>query len=76
MSNPLINKPNTPDIRGMFNEFKQNPTQTLIKAKFKIPDSVDNNPQSIIQYLLNSGQITQQHVNMAQSRLSWLKQFI
>lgn len=75
MSNPLINnqKNNIPDIRGMFEEFKKNPTQALIKAKFKIPDTVGSEPQAIVQHLLNSGQITQQQVNAARSQLQMFR---
>lgn len=73
--NPLINKPKTPDIRGMYESFSKNPLEALTKAKFNIPDSVGNNPQQIIQHLLNSGQISQQQVNTAQQRLSWLNGF-
>lgn len=73
--NPLVNKPQTPDIRGMFNEFKQNPVEMLIKSKFNIPKEVGDNPQAIVQHLLNSGQISQNTVNTAQQRLSWLNSF-
>ena len=75
MSNPLVNKTNKPDIKQMFNEFKQNPTQALIKAKFNLPDNIGSDPQAIVQHLLNTGQITQQQVNAAQGRLQWFRQF-
>lgn len=75
MSNPLISKTNKPDIRQMFNDFKANPTQMLIKARFNLPDSVGNDPQAIVQHLLNTGQITQQQINTAQGKLAWFRQF-
>lgn len=75
MSNPLISKTNKPDIKQMFNDFKANPTQALIKAKFNLPDNINNDPQSIVQHLLNTGQITQEQINTAQNKLAWLRQF-
>lgn len=75
MSNPLINQQSKPDIKQMFNEFKANPAQMLIKAKFNLPDNIGSDPQAIVQHLLNTGQITQQQVNAAQGRLQWFRQF-
>ena len=50
----------------MFQQIKQNPMQVL-QSRFNIPQNVDmNNPNDIIQHLLNTGQITQQQVNQAQ----------
>lgn len=75
MSNPLINNSRTPDIRKMFAEFKSNPMQALTKAHFNLPQNVGNNPQDIIQHLMNTGQLTQDQLNEARGRMSWLKQF-
>lgn len=44
-------------------QFKQNPLAVLGR-RFNIPQNI-NNPQEIVQYLLNSGQITQAQVNNA-----------
>lgn len=48
-------------LQGM----KQNPMQILSQYGLNIPNNI-NNPQDIIQHLLNSGQISQEQVNNAQ----------
>lgn len=50
------------DINQAFQQFKQNPVEYLIKAKFNIPDNIPVNPASIGQYLLQSGQINQNQI--------------
>ena len=47
----------------MISQFKQNPIGMLMQ-KYNIPQNI-NNPQEIIQHLLNSGQVTQDQVNKA-----------
>lgn len=46
-------------------QFKQNPLG-LIASQFNVPPNL-NDPQAIIQHLLNSNQITQEQVNAAMS---------
>lgn len=53
------------NLMNMFNRLTQNPTQTLIESGLNIPAEISNNPQQIVQYLLNSGQVNQQQVNQA-----------
>lgn len=47
----------------MLQQFQSNPMQMLAQ-RFNLPQNI-NDPQQIIQYLLNSGQITQEQVNQA-----------
>lgn len=47
------------DINQAFQQFKQNPVEYLAKANFNIPDNIPANPQSIGQYLMQSGQLNQ-----------------
>lgn len=54
---------NINDLMNMYQQFSQNPMQMLAR-RFNIPQNV-NNPQDIIQHLLNSGQVTQDQVNRA-----------
>ena len=49
----------------MLSQLKQNPAGMLKQAGYNIPDGL-NNPQQIINHLLNSGQVNQGRVNMAQ----------
>ncbi len=55
-------------------ELQRNPMQILRKRGFNIPDNVNvNDPNSIIQYLMNSGQVTQSRYNQARQFLSQFK---
>ena len=56
-----------PNISEMFQKFKQNPMDYLLKSKLNIPDNIGNNPQNILQYLVNSGQVSQQKLSQAQA---------
>lgn len=46
-----------------YQQFKANPMQMLMQ-RFNIPQNM-NNPNEILQHLLNTGQITQDQVNQA-----------
>jgi len=50
-------------LKNMIPRFSQNPMQVLA-SRYNIPQGI-NNPQDIIQHLLNTGQITQQQVDGA-----------
>ena len=47
----------------MLNQLKQNP-MAVLSQRFNIPQNL-NDPNQIIQHLLNTGQVTQQQVNNA-----------
>lgn len=47
----------------MVNQIKQNP-MAVLSQRFKIPQNM-NDPNQIIQHLLNTGQVTQEQVNNA-----------
>jgi len=48
----------------MLQQLRSNPMQILSK-RFNLPQNLPNNPQDIIQHLLNTGQISQAQVNNA-----------
>ena len=52
------------NIFGMLNGLMSNPMQILNQRGFNLPQNL-NDPQQIVQHLLNSGQITQDQVNQA-----------
>lgn len=54
---------NPMNVLQMYQQFRQNP-MGLLTRKFNIPQNL-NNPQEIIQHLLNSGQVSQAQVNQA-----------
>lgn len=51
------------DVITLFNMLKSNPMQVL-SQKFDLPQNI-NDPQQIIQHLLNTGQVSQDQVNRA-----------
>lgn len=56
-----------------FMNFMQNPTQFIIKSNLNIPKQYLNNPNDAIQYLLNSGRISQDQYNKAVQQANSLK---
>lgn len=56
---------NVNDLMNIVQQLRTNPMQLLSK-RFNIPQNIDtSNPNTIIQHLLNSGQVTQDQVNRA-----------
>ena len=49
----------------MFNlfQFAQNPMQYIMKSRLNIPQNFQGNANDMIQYLLNTGQLTQDQFN-------------
>ena len=57
---------NPMNILGMLQQFKTNPMQMLLQQRMNVPQGVPmNDPQAIMNYLLQSGQISQQQINNA-----------
>ena len=56
---------NINDIMNLYSQLKQNPMQ-LLSQRFNIPQNINmQNPNEIIQHLLNTGQVNQSQVNQA-----------
>lgn len=56
---------NINDIVNMYQQMRNNPMQ-MLSQKFNIPQNVNQtDPNEILQYLLNTGQVTQSQVNQA-----------
>ncbi len=54
---------NLKDISDMYQRFRQNPMQ-MLNQRFNIPQNVNlNDPNAILQHLMNSGQVSQNQVN-------------
>ncbi len=56
------------DIQTLLNQFKgfmNNPVQYMMSNRLNIPQEMLNNPSQSIQYLLNTGKITQQQYDWA-----------
>jgi len=51
------------NILSMYQQFRANPMQ-MLQNRFNIPQGINiNDPNAIIQHLLNSGQISQEQLN-------------
>ena len=54
---------NMNQLMNMYQQLRSNPMQMLTR-RFNLPQGMNmNNPNDIVQYLLNTGQISQQQVN-------------
>lgn len=64
---------NITELFSMVQQIRQDPAGMLSK-RFNLPANLPKDPQEIIQYLLNSGQVSQQQVNQAmQMRKMFMK---
>ena len=57
----------------MLSQLKQNP-MALLSRRFKIPQNVNmQDPNAVIEYLMNSGQVSQDMYNRANQQLAQIK---
>jgi predicted amidophosphoribosyltransferase len=56
---------NMSNVMQLFQVFRQNPMQFLLSRGMNVPQNIQNDPNAIIQYMLNNGQISQQQYNQA-----------
>lgn len=49
-------------IADQFSNFMSNPLQFLMQKRINIPQEYANDPRGAVQYLLNSGQMSQQQL--------------
>lgn len=57
MRRPMMNNPQT--MNNQMALFRQNPFQFLLQRNINIPNEYANNPQGAVQYLMNTGQMSQ-----------------
>lgn len=60
MNNPLVRQ--QPNMMQMLQQMRSNPMQMLQQAGFKVPQNM-NDPNTIIQHLMQSGQLSQDRYN-------------
>lgn len=58
-----------PSMLQMVQQFKQNPLGFLLQRRLNVPPNVANDPNAILNYLLSTGQISQNQINMAYQTL-------
>lgn len=51
------------NMMQMFNQFRQNPIGALMRMGFNVPPHLQNNPEGTVNYLRNSGQMSEQQFN-------------
>ena len=54
---------NMASMMQKFNQFRQNPVGALMGMGFNVPQHLQNNPEGIVNYLRNSGQMTDEQFN-------------
>lgn len=59
MANRLFEEQMSQGMMGQFSSFMRNPFQFLTRRRINIPEEYANDPQGAVQYLLNSGQMSQ-----------------
>ena len=57
------------NIMQMVQQFKQNPLWFLIQRRLNVPANIAHDPNAIFNYLLSTGQINQNQINMAYQTL-------
>ena len=57
----------------MLAQFKQNPMQFFMQHKLNVPQNLMNDPQAILNHLLQTGQVSQDAVNAAYQAMSQFK---
>lgn len=60
------------NLMQMLQQLRQNPMQFLKQAGYNVPDNLTS-PNDIIQYLMNSGQVTQQRYEQARQMAARFK---
>lgn len=58
---------NIKNMFGQFQQFMSNPAQFMMQNKLSIPQEYLSDPNGAIQYLMNSGKLTQQQYDWARN---------
>lgn len=62
-----------PNIMQAVQALKQNPMQFIMQRKFNVPQNIANDPNAIIQHLMNTGQVSQQNYNLVMQKINQFK---
>jgi hypothetical protein len=57
--------PNIQNVQQMLGQIKANPMQFLLQRKMNVPQNMMNDPQAIINHLVQTGQVNQNQINSA-----------
>lgn len=63
MNNPMM----------MLQQLKMNPMQFLMSRRLNVPQNMINNPNAIVNHLLQTGQISQEQLNRAYQQMNQMR---
>jgi len=72
----MPNPGNMMSMLGMLPKFMQNPMAAMMECGMNVPENIRSNPQAITNYLLNSGQMTQEQYDTVSSLANMAQNFI
>lgn len=61
------------NMMQMFQAFMQNPAQMLAQKGINVPQNMMNDPNAILQHLMNTGQMTQGQYNNAMQQAQQMR---
>lgn len=67
MANKLFRETQNNSLMSRLQMLKENPQQFLLQSGFKIPPEYQGSPQDAVNYLVQSGQVSQDKVNYVMS---------
>lgn len=59
-------------MNAQFNNFMMNPVGFLMQRGANIPMQYMNNPEALVQHLLNTGQMTQEQLNLIRQKAAMM----
>ena len=68
--NPIYNILGGNNMLAQLNQLRSNPVQFLMSRRYNVPANLSNNPQGIVQHLLNSGQMSQEAYTRLQNQVN------
>lgn len=72
MQNKLFRSLNNPFVNQL-NQLRSNPVQFLMNRKFNLPKDFNGGPREIVQYFLDSGQVTKGQLDALQTQVDRLR---
>lgn len=63
--NKLFQETQQNSLLNKIRQFMQNPVQAIMQSRMNIPQQYQNDPHGAVEYLIQSGQISQDDLNKA-----------
>ena len=64
---------NPMNLMGMLQQFRANPMQMLMQRRMNVPQNMMNDPNAILNHLLQTGQVSQDAVSRAYQMAQGMK---